>query len=170
MLLSWRWKHSVPLKCLYLNIVIFWDIAPCSLHVNQTLGGTYHFHFSVQYQLSKKPVCRTYGLHGAISQRRAAFITTTVETSNPICFYLSTNYTVSLGRGLLILVWMMLYIYMWIVCSPWFLGGHSTFFGFINTFVHIVMYTYYLLAALGPHYQKYLWWKKYLTTFQMVSK
>lgn len=48
-------------------------------------------------------------------------------------------------------------------------GGHSTFFGLINTFVHIVMYTYYLLAALGPHYQKYLWWKKYLTTFQMVQ-
>ncbi|XP_021940633.1 elongation of very long chain fatty acids protein AAEL008004-like isoform X2 [Zootermopsis nevadensis] len=48
-------------------------------------------------------------------------------------------------------------------------GGHSTFFGLINTFVHIVMYTYYLLAALGPQYQKYLWWKKYLTTFQMVQ-
>ncbi|XP_069674902.1 very long chain fatty acid elongase AAEL008004-like [Periplaneta americana] len=48
-------------------------------------------------------------------------------------------------------------------------GGHSTFFGFINTFVHIVMYTYYLLAAMGPKYQKFLWWKKYLTTFQMIQ-
>ncbi|CAH0556124.1 unnamed protein product [Brassicogethes aeneus] len=48
-------------------------------------------------------------------------------------------------------------------------GGHSTFFGFLNTFVHIIMYSYYLLAALGPQYQKYLWWKKYLTTFQMVQ-
>ncbi|KAJ9580440.1 hypothetical protein L9F63_024376, partial [Diploptera punctata] len=48
-------------------------------------------------------------------------------------------------------------------------GGHSTFFGLINTFVHIVMYTYYLLAAMGPQYQKFLWWKKYLTTFQMVQ-
>lgn len=48
-------------------------------------------------------------------------------------------------------------------------GGHSTFFGFLNTFVHIVMYTYYLLAALGPQYQKYLWWKKHLTTLQMVQ-
>lgn len=47
-------------------------------------------------------------------------------------------------------------------------GGHSTFFGFLNTFVHIIMYAYYLLAALGPQYQKYLWWKKYLTTIQMV--
>ncbi|KAK9881693.1 hypothetical protein WA026_017212 [Henosepilachna vigintioctopunctata] len=48
-------------------------------------------------------------------------------------------------------------------------GGHSTFFGFLNTFVHIIMYSYYLLAALGPSYQKYLWWKKYLTTIQMIQ-
>ncbi|XP_055903892.1 elongation of very long chain fatty acids protein AAEL008004 isoform X1 [Eupeodes corollae] len=48
-------------------------------------------------------------------------------------------------------------------------GGHSTFFGLLNTFVHIVMYTYYLFAAMGPQYQKYLWWKRYLTTLQMIQ-
>lgn len=48
-------------------------------------------------------------------------------------------------------------------------GGHSTFFGLLNTFVHIVMYTYYLFTALGPQFQKYLWWKKYLTSLQMVQ-
>lgn len=48
-------------------------------------------------------------------------------------------------------------------------GGHATFFGILNTFVHIVMYTYYLLAAMGPKYQKYLWWKKHLTTVQMIQ-
>ncbi|CAA9997242.1 unnamed protein product [Nesidiocoris tenuis] len=48
-------------------------------------------------------------------------------------------------------------------------GGHSTFFGMLNTFVHIIMYTYYLLAALGPKVQPYLWWKKYLTVLQMVQ-
>lgn len=47
-------------------------------------------------------------------------------------------------------------------------GGHSTFFGLLNTFVHIVMYFYYMVAAMGPQYQKYIWWKKYLTAFQMV--
>lgn len=31
------------------------------------------------------------------------------------------------------------------------------------------MYGYYGLAALGPHMQKYLWWKKYLTIIQIVS-
>lgn len=48
-------------------------------------------------------------------------------------------------------------------------GGHSTFFGLLNTFVHIIMYTYYMLAAMGPQMRRYLWWKKYLTTLQMVS-
>ncbi|XP_054274145.1 elongation of very long chain fatty acids protein AAEL008004-like isoform X2 [Macrosteles quadrilineatus] len=48
-------------------------------------------------------------------------------------------------------------------------GGHSTFFGLLNTFVHIIMYSYYLLAALGPGMQKYLWWKKYLTSLQMAQ-
>lgn len=31
------------------------------------------------------------------------------------------------------------------------------------------MYAYYMLAAMGPKVQKYLWWKKYLTVLQMVS-
>ncbi|XP_034946031.1 elongation of very long chain fatty acids protein AAEL008004-like [Chelonus insularis] len=48
-------------------------------------------------------------------------------------------------------------------------GGHASFFGLLNTFVHIVMYGYYYLAALGPQIQPYLWWKKYLTTLQMVQ-
>ena len=48
-------------------------------------------------------------------------------------------------------------------------GGHSTFFGLLNTFVHIIMYAYYMLAAMGPSMQRYLWWKKYLTALQMVT-
>lgn len=31
------------------------------------------------------------------------------------------------------------------------------------------MYSYYLLAALGPAIQPYLWWKRYLTALQMVQ-
>ena len=48
-------------------------------------------------------------------------------------------------------------------------GGHALFFGFANSLVHVVMYFYYLVAAMGPKVQKFLWWKKYLTTFQMVQ-
>lgn len=52
-------------------------------------------------------------------------------------------------------------------CVKYYPGGHGTFIGFINSFVHIIMYSYYLLAACGPQYQKYLWWKKYITTLQL---
>lgn len=48
-------------------------------------------------------------------------------------------------------------------------GGHCTFGFFLNCFVHIVMYTYYLLSALGPQFRKYLWWKKYLTKMQLIQ-
>lgn len=48
-------------------------------------------------------------------------------------------------------------------------GGHSTFFGLLNTFVHIFMYTYYAIAAMGPKYQKWLWWKRYMTGLQMLQ-
>ena len=47
-------------------------------------------------------------------------------------------------------------------------GGHATFFGFLNSFVHVPMYAYYFLSAMGPQMQRYLSWKKYLTAFQMV--
>ena len=31
------------------------------------------------------------------------------------------------------------------------------------------MYFYYMCAAFGPGVQKYLWWKKYITTLQLVQ-
>lgn len=48
--------------------------------------------------------------------------------------------------------------------------SHGLFFiGFLNSLVHVFMYTYYGLAALGPHVAKYLTWKKYMTRIQLVS-
>jgi elongation of very long chain fatty acids protein 7 len=51
----------------------------------------------------------------------------------------------------------------------WLPNGHETFGGGLNCLVHVFMYSYYFLAALGPQMQPYLWWKRYLTTFQMVQ-
>jgi hypothetical protein len=48
-------------------------------------------------------------------------------------------------------------------------GGHGTFSNLVNNIVHIIMYFYYMLSAMGPQYQKYLWWKKHLTLLQLVS-
>jgi len=42
------------------------------------------------------------------------------------------------------------------------------FVGMINSWIHAVMYIYYGLAAIGPSMQKYLWWKKHMTTLQLV--
>jgi len=60
---------------------------------------------------------------------------------------------------------------------PWFCwfgvkfvcGGNTMFGVMFNSCVHTIMYFYYLLAACGPQVQPYLWWKKYLTSFQMVQ-
>lgn len=48
-----------------------------------------------------------------------------------------------------------------------FLGEQGILLGFLNSFVHIFMYFYYMVAAMGPKYRKYLWWKKYMTMLQM---
>ncbi|KAL9914829.1 very long chain fatty acid elongase 7-like isoform 1-T2 [Glossina fuscipes fuscipes] len=37
----------------------------------------------------------------------------------------------------------------------------------INTAIHVIMYFYYLVAAMGPQYQKYLRWKIYITKIQI---
>ncbi|KTG04426.1 hypothetical protein cypCar_00008664 [Cyprinus carpio] len=60
-------------------------------------------------------------------------------------------------------------IFNWWAGVKFVAGGQSFFIGLLNTFVHIVMYSYYGLAALGPHMQKYLWWKRYLTSLQLVQ-
>lgn len=48
-------------------------------------------------------------------------------------------------------------------------GYTVAFFPLVNTFVHSIMYTYYLLATFGPAIQPYLWWKRYLTSLQIAQ-
>nr|XP_022313684.1 elongation of very long chain fatty acids protein 4-like [Crassostrea virginica] len=69
-----------------------------------------------------------------------------------------------------------LHVYHHAVMLPhtwWFVkfvpGGQTFLVSFLNSFVHIWMYAYYGLSAMGPHMQKYLWWKKYLTKLQLVQ-
>ena len=42
------------------------------------------------------------------------------------------------------------------------------FGGMLNSFVHTIMYGYYALSSLGPAVHPYLWWKRHLTTLQLV--
>ncbi|KAF8565657.1 hypothetical protein P879_10545 [Paragonimus westermani] len=46
-------------------------------------------------------------------------------------------------------------------------GGIVYTFLVANSFIHVIMYTYYGMAAAGLY--KYLWWKNYLTIAQMVQ-
>ncbi|XP_032511192.2 elongation of very long chain fatty acids protein 7-like [Danaus plexippus] len=43
------------------------------------------------------------------------------------------------------------------------------FIGFLNSLVHVFMYTYYGLSALGPKVAKYIFWKKHMTKFQLIQ-
>ncbi len=42
-------------------------------------------------------------------------------------------------------------------------------FIFINSFIHVLMYSYYALSSFGPKVQSYLWWKKYITLIQIIQ-
>jgi hypothetical protein len=46
-------------------------------------------------------------------------------------------------------------------------GGIVYMFVVANSFIHVIMYTYYGLAAAGLY--RYLWWKNYLTLAQMLQ-
>ncbi|XP_055714746.1 elongation of very long chain fatty acids protein AAEL008004-like [Phlebotomus papatasi] len=48
-------------------------------------------------------------------------------------------------------------------------GGHNVTLGLVNTFVHIAMYSYYLLAALNSKYKNNIWWKKHITQLQLIQ-
>lgn len=55
------------------------------------------------------------------------------------------------------------------ISGKYFPGGQALFVGFYNTFVHFVMYCYYLITSINPNYRENVWWKKYVTLVQIVS-
>ncbi|KAL4225491.1 hypothetical protein ACF0H5_016181 [Mactra antiquata] len=58
---------------------------------------------------------------------------------------------------------------IWYVGVKYVPGGESYFSASINSGIHVLMYTYYLLSAMGPQMQKYLWWKRYMTVMQLMQ-
>lgn len=55
----------------------------------------------------------------------------------------------------------------WWVGARFVPGGSALSGAMVNCFVHVIMYAYYAMAAMGPRVQRYLWWKKYLTILQL---
>ncbi|XP_073831761.1 very long chain fatty acid elongase 4-like [Musca autumnalis] len=58
---------------------------------------------------------------------------------------------------------------LWWIAIKYVPTGSAFFAPLVNSFIHVIMYTYYALSACGPAVQKYLWWKKYLTALQLVQ-
>ncbi|XP_047527338.1 elongation of very long chain fatty acids protein 1-like [Vanessa atalanta] len=48
-------------------------------------------------------------------------------------------------------------------------GGHGTLVGVINSFVHTVMYSYYLISVAMPKTKELLWIKKHVTQIQILQ-
>nr|UTI67608.1 elongation-very long chain-fatty acids-protein-4 [Kerria lacca] len=48
-------------------------------------------------------------------------------------------------------------------------GGHSMLTVALNSFVHIIMYIYYLLLSVKPELRYSIWWKKYITQLQLAQ-
>ncbi|XP_046353432.1 elongation of very long chain fatty acids protein 7-like [Haliotis rufescens] len=60
-------------------------------------------------------------------------------------------------------------VILWWLTVKYIAGGHTFFHPLLNSLVHIFMYSYYGLSALGPVLHRYLWWKKYLTSLQLIQ-
>ncbi|GAB1601709.1 elongation of very long chain fatty acids protein 4-like [Argonauta hians] len=58
---------------------------------------------------------------------------------------------------------------IWWIGTKWVAGGQSFLGALLNSLIHVLMYSYYGLSALGPSVQKYLWWKRYLTILQLIQ-
>ncbi|KAH8367423.1 elongation of very long chain fatty acids protein F [Drosophila serrata] len=48
-------------------------------------------------------------------------------------------------------------------------GGHGLFVVFWNMLVHSIMYIYYYQSSLNRNSKAVLWWKKYMTTIQLIQ-
>ncbi|KAJ1526065.1 hypothetical protein ONE63_009231 [Megalurothrips usitatus] len=58
---------------------------------------------------------------------------------------------------------------LWWIGIKWVPSGSTFLPAMTNSFIHVLLYSYYGLAALGPKVARYLWWKRYLTILQLIQ-
>ncbi|KAK3909228.1 Elongation of very long chain fatty acids protein 4 [Frankliniella fusca] len=58
---------------------------------------------------------------------------------------------------------------LWWIGIKWVPSGSTFLPAMVNSFIHVLLYSYYGLAAMGPKVAQYLWWKKYLTILQLIQ-
>ncbi|KAH8306955.1 hypothetical protein KR044_001653, partial [Drosophila immigrans] len=67
------------------------------------------------------------------------------------------------------------YHHVLMTCVPFWIvrfygvGGQFATMALLNTFVHTVMYFYYMISAIYPGLKGSLWWKKYITIIQILQ-
>lgn len=59
---------------------------------------------------------------------------------------------------------------IWWIGTAYFSNGALANAALMNSFLHIVMHFYFVISSFGPSLQKFIWWKRYIVQFQMVSK
>uniref|UniRef100_A0A8C5QFB0 Elongation of very long chain fatty acids protein n=1 Tax=Leptobrachium leishanense TaxID=445787 RepID=A0A8C5QFB0_9ANUR len=57
---------------------------------------------------------------------------------------------------------------IWWFVMNWVPCGHSYFGATLNSFIHVLMFSYYGLSAIAAM-RPYLWWKKYITQCQLTQ-
>ncbi|XP_053466941.1 elongation of very long chain fatty acids protein 2 isoform X2 [Ictalurus furcatus] len=57
---------------------------------------------------------------------------------------------------------------IWWCVLNWIPCGQSFFGPTLNSFIHVLMYSYYSLSTI-PSMHNYLWWKRYLTQAQLIQ-
>ncbi|XP_049750377.1 very long chain fatty acid elongase 5 isoform X1 [Loxodonta africana] len=57
---------------------------------------------------------------------------------------------------------------IWWFVMNWVPCGHCYFGATLNSFIHVLMYSYYGLSSV-PSMRPYLWWKKYITQGQLLQ-
>jgi len=95
------------------------------------------------------------------------YINKIMDLMDTVFFVLRKSYKQITNLHLIHHVYMAMAPYFW--QRKYGYGGHYTFSGLLNLFVHIVMYTYYYLSSQNPQIRKSAWWKQYITILQLVQ-
>ncbi|XP_060528424.1 elongation of very long chain fatty acids protein 7-like [Cylas formicarius] len=120
------------------------------------------------YSFACEPVDYTDAPH-AVRMRRAVWIyymNKLVELLDTVFFILRKKYNQVTYLHLYHHTLMPVAAYVGVTFLP---GGHGSLLGLINSFIHVIMYTYYFLSSFGPEVRKYLWWKRHVTKLQLVQ-
>ncbi|XP_022128975.2 elongation of very long chain fatty acids protein-like isoform X2 [Pieris rapae] len=138
----------------------------------QVILCSYVFVTGVQIWSNYKLICEPTDFSNSESGLKAAeavycyFLLKVLDLLDTVFFVLRKKFNqisflhVYHHTGMVVLTW---------ACTAYYPGGHGTMVGLLNSFVHAIMYSYYLLTVAVPSLKGSLWWKKYITQLQILQ-